>query len=382
MQVARASIFARLGGIGHMCRIAAARYGESRVTVALRLFNLYRLRGFRPGEALALGLADPGISTEALGACFPKPEMQALQDRLNPTELIPLTEDKGIFDAYCVARGIPVPTQFAILGRAAGQRPSVPTLTSCDEWLREVVPRLPATFITKPALGVYGEGVNAWTRMDSGFCDQAQRLFSARGIFDLCGADSKYDRFLVQERLTNHPSLLALTGAATLQTVRVATLVDAEGEARVLYAVWKLVVGAGDGVTDNFHFGLSGNMFANVALADGASGAALGPAPDGIGLRSLSIHPVTGASLEGFRLPDWDAVIELALRAARLFLPLRTIGWDIGMTPRGPVIVEANRWWDPPNGALLGPAAPGEGPHDLILGASLLRAAVQKADRP
>jgi Sugar-transfer associated ATP-grasp len=382
MQGARTSIFRRLGSIGHLCRVAAARYGESRVAVALRLVALYRLQGFRPGEALASGLVDPRISKEALGACFTKSELQGLQDRLNPTDLIPLTEDKGLFDAHCVARGIPVPTQFAILGRATGERPPEPTLTSCDEWLREVVPRLPGTFITKPALGVYGEGVTAWTRVDSGFSDHTQRRYSARGIYDLCCADSKYDRFLVQERLTNHPSLLALTGATTLQTLRLATLVDAEDEARVLYAVWKVVVGGNDGVTDNFCFGLSGNMFANVTLADGALGAALGPEPDGVGLRPLPIHPVTGASLEGFRLPDWDAVIELALRSARLFLPLRTIGWDIGMTPGGPVIVEANRWWDPPNGAVLGQAAPGGGPHDMIVGASLLRAAAQRAGRP
>jgi hypothetical protein len=432
MLPARASFLTRLVALGRKWRTAAGRYGESRAAVALRLVALYRQRGFRPGEALALGLVDPAISEEALGACFTKPELLALQDRLNPPQLISLTEDKGVFDAYCVARGIPVPTHFATLGRAPGQPPpapplqgrrpeaagathcrldqptekgantglnqtrlltnlmtpgvsksltrSAPTLTSRDEWLRDVVPRLPASFITKPALGVYGEGVTSWTRTDSGFRDHAQRVHSAQALYDLCCADPRYDRFVVQKRLTNHPSLVALTGASSLQTLRLATLAEAEGEAKVLYAEWKLVVG--DNVTDNLSFGRSGNLATNVALADGAIGPARGFSPDGVGLRPLPIHPVTGASLEGFRLPDWNAVLALALRCARLFLPLRTIGWDIGLTPDGPVIVEGNRWWDPPNDSVLGPPAPGVARHELFSGASLLRAAALRASPP
>jgi hypothetical protein len=30
-------------------------------------------------------------------------------------------------------------------------------------------------------------------------------------------------------------------------------------------------------------------------------------------------------------------------------LPVRTIGWDIAITPNGPVILEANIWWGAPN---------------------------------
>jgi hypothetical protein len=30
------------------------------------------------------------------------------------------------------------------------------------------------------------------------------------------------------------------------------------------------------------------------------------------------------------------------------FLPMRAIGWDIAMTPSGPVCVEGNARWDPP----------------------------------
>ncbi|MFN8124837.1 MAG: hypothetical protein U0237_20720 [Thermoleophilia bacterium] len=42
-----------------------------------------------------------------------------------------------------------------------------------------------------------------------------------------------------------------------------------------------------------------------------------------------------------------DAV-RLALEAAPVFLPLRTLGFDIGLTPDGPRVVEMNTWWDVP----------------------------------
>ena len=376
----RTAVPTRLRGVLRKLRAAAARYGESQAAVVLRLVALYRGRGFRPGEALGLGMVDPALPAQLLEACFTKPELVLLQDRLNPAALIGLTEDKSLFDAHCAAHGIPVPAHFATLGRASGQIPTAVTLTSGPEWLHEVVPRLPASFITKPALGVYGEGVTAWTRVAGGFRDQDQRVHTAQALYDRCCADSRYDRFVVQERLTNHPSLVALTGAAALQTLRLVTLASPEGEVRVLYALWKLVIG--DNVTDNFHFGRTGNLFANVGLADGELGAALGPSPDGIGLRPVVLHPLTGVRLEGFRLPDWNAVLELARRCARGFLPLRTIGWDIGLTPAGPVIVEGNRWWDPANGALLCPAVRAGAPNDMIPGAALLRAAARAAAAP
>lgn len=370
----RPSFLKRVVGLERKLSAAAARYGVSKAMIGLRLAALYRQRGFRPGEALAIGLADPAISKEALQGCFTKPELLALQDLLNPQELTHLTEDKDVFDTYCVARGIPVPAHLATLGRATS--PAVSRLTTRKEWLQDVVPLLPTHFITKPALGVYGEGVTLWTREGVSFRDHNQQLFSAQTLYDLCCSHSKYDRFVVQKRLTNHPSLVALTGSSSLQTVRLVTLVDAADKPKCLYAEWKLVLG--DNVTDNFSSGRAGNLVASVALADGAVGQAQSPAEDNVGFRRLRIHPVTGAPLEGFRLPDWSRVRELALRCARLFLPLRTIGWDIGLTPEGPVIVEGNRWWDPPNEAVIGPPAPGLREHELVSNCSLLRAAAMR----
>src|SRR5581483_3190558 len=231
------------------------------------------------------------------------------------------------------------------------------------------------TFVTKPALGVYGECVTLWRRDGQKFRDHNQELYSAQSLFERCCQGSKYDRYVVQEQLHNHPSIVELTGSSTLQTVRIATLIDADGGAKCLYAEWKVVVG--DSVTDNFVEGRTGNLTANVALSNGAVGAAQAPAPDGIGFRRIPLHPSTGGSIEGFQLPNWPSVVELVLRAAEHFKPLRTIGWDIALTPSGPVIVEGNRWWDPPNDGVIGTPAPGLARHELVANGFWLRSAAK-----
>ncbi len=63
----------------------------------------------------------------------------------------------------------------------------------------------------------------------------------------------------------------------------------------------------------------------------------------------LHQHPNTGQNIEGFHVPLWDQACTLVRQAAVRFLPIRTIGWDVALTPTDPVIVEGNVWWDPAN---------------------------------
>ena len=64
---------------------------------------------------------------------------------------------------------------------------------------------------------------------------------------------------------------------------------------------------------------------------------------------TVSAHPKTKIPFEGVRLPFWAEACHLVRQTAVKFIPIRTIGWDVALTPDGPVIVEGNIWWDPPN---------------------------------
>ncbi|RKY07708.1 MAG: hypothetical protein DRP66_06140 [Planctomycetota bacterium] len=119
------------------------------------------------------------------------------------------------------------------------------------------------------------------------------------------------------------------------------------GLADILQAQLKLITGGN--VTDNFEYGLTGNIQAQVSLADGKLAHAITIAPDGSGIKTVAAHPQTDICFAGFQLPFWSEARALVRQAALKFAPVRTIGWDIALTPDGPVVLEGNIWWNPSN---------------------------------
>jgi hypothetical protein len=216
-----------------------------------------------------------------------------------------------------------------------------------DDWAKFINDRLPHEFIIKPAQSALGKGIMAFRRSENAFVDAAGKRCSALDICDLMSGDCEFDCFVVQQRLRNHPELIRLSGNDNLQTVRMISFVDMAGRADILQAQLKLITG--DNVTDNFEYGLTGNIQAQVSLADGKLAHAITIALDGLGIKTVAAHPQTDICLAGFQLPFWSEACTLVRQAALKFAPVRTIGWDIALTPDGPVVLEGNIWWNPSN---------------------------------
>lgn len=135
----------------------------------------------------------------------------------------------------------------------------------------------------------------------------------------------------VEEVICQHPEISALC-SASVNTIRVMT-VNAGGEAALLYAC--LRVGAG-GDVDNFH---AGGMAVQVDLE---TGTLKGPAVNKI-CEEFEVHPVTGVRFDGRQLPMWDEVRRICLEASFVEPNIHVVGWDVAITPEGPVFVEGNR---------------------------------------
>jgi hypothetical protein len=60
----------------------------------------------------------------------------------------------------------------------------------------------------------------------------------------------------------------------------------------------------------------------------------------------LTVHTDSGEEFTGVQLPLWEEALDACRRAARLLPGPRWIGWDVVLTPDGPVILEANTQWD------------------------------------
>jgi len=305
--------------------------------------------GYQPKEAYGLGLFDPDHPPEFYKKFMSKQKMTKLQKMLNPKSWSYLTEDKSVFYNFCSAFQIPTPKLYGLFFRKTpGWGFGNEILTTRKDWISFFEEKIPEEFAIKPSRGVYGQKITILKKTDKGFLNWATgRHLSAGDVCDLMEKDSKFDRFVIQERMKSHPEIVRLTGNSFLQTVRISTYVNQKDECRILHATLKMILG--DNVIDNFYLGRTGNIVTPVEqnrgilrkgkMAGGARGA----------LKSVSIHPKTGVSIEGFQMPLWQECRALVKECVFKFLPIRTIGWDVGITEKGPVIVEGNMWWDPPN---------------------------------
>lgn len=172
--------------------------------------------------------------------------------------------------------------------------------------------------IAKPVDGVGGGGV------------EKLAVPSSREIAGFVAERRAAGQDLLEAVIDQHGDLDRLYPGA-VNTVRMITFLDSQGELRVLCRVLRIGNGA---AVDNF---ASGGMY---TLLD-ADGRAVHPAVDRTGTVYTS-HPVTHERIEGFQVPLFDEVLAMVDAAARRIPKVPYVGWDIAITPDGPRLIEGN----------------------------------------
>jgi hypothetical protein len=327
-----------------VARAGARAHDAGVLRVARRARRLRARDGYEYAEALRQGLLDPRLDAAAVARNVSRHRMLQIQHAVNPEALGPLSGEKDVFCRYFAALGIPVPELYGVLGTGLGWRRGGGPLERPNDLAELLASGLPEDLVVKPVAGFQGEAVHV-LRRDA--IDPAALLAELR-------ADPRFSDWLIQERLVNHPEVAALTGSETLQCVRIVTLVERSGDVTVLYADFRLALAGG--AADNFRGGRSGNGLASVGVEDGVLGPMRLPRPDACGFRALPSVP-GGRRVEGVALPHWPQALALARRAAIPMLPARTIGWDVALTPGGPVVLEANMFYWPSSASDQGAAA-------------------------
>ena len=117
--------------------------------------------------------------------------------------------------------------------------------------------------------------------------------------------------------------------------MRIITLKDDTGKVNCLYIVQK--IGLNGSVIDN------NCMFSPVDPETGKIKypAHAGDTPLGI---IYTEHPNTGVTIQGYQLPYVKEAIEMVFEAAELVPQVRYVGWDVAVTPNGPIIIEGNTY--------------------------------------
>lgn len=191
--------------------------------------------------------------------------------------------------------------------------------------------------IAKPSFRSKGQGVERFQRQDAGWR-------GARGPIEETALSVRLLALwraggVIQRRLPTHGALADLSPGA-LPTLRVVTCLDEHGAPEPCGLALRLSAG-GPRPVDNFN---AGNLVAGI---DG-NGRCLSAwrGGEGKGPTLHERHPMTGAPIAGMPVPDLVEAIGLACRAHLPFAQdFTVIGWDIGLTDAGPVVVEGN--WNP-----------------------------------
>jgi glutathione synthase/RimK-type ligase-like ATP-grasp enzyme len=173
------------------------------------------------------------------------------------------------------------------------------------------------TIVTKEPVGQAGTGVHRyhaeniddWTAFHAGL--------RARG------------ELLIEQVIVQHPDLAAVC-PGTVNTTRVTAFFDGT-TTHILAMAQKFGRGA---VSDQMTFG----GFYTMLDEDGH---AVGPGYDSHGHVHVD-HPDSGFPIAQFQLPMVDEVKAFVDRVARVVPQVQYVGWDIVVTPDGPVLVEGN----------------------------------------
>lgn len=316
--------------------VALALSGVAALGAAMRAPRAGWRHGWDAAEqALLARTADPDAH---LAMAARKGVHRLLNPGAYPLTANPL-KNKRLFAERCREAGLPTPETFEGGPDALGA------------WLEGR-----AAVIAKPNFASKGVGVIGFRRHPNGWhagsasVDERRVLAEVTAVLRAGG--------VVQEACPTHPALQSLSPGA-LPTLRVMTAVNEAGDVEACDRVLRLSAG-GPRPVDNFN---AGNIVASVN-ADARIGRAFRRVDGAI--VAVERHPATGAPLVGRLAPDIAAATDLATRAHRAFRDgFFVIGWDVGLSDRGPVLIEGN--WNP--GADILQLASGRSLGDSRLGA-------------
>ncbi len=253
-------------------------------------------------------------------ACLYAPESYPLLSWLNRRNGADnnTVQDKSRFADLCRRHELPCIATLAVFRDGSQLWPATP-----------FIPALPLLWV-KDLSGSRGAGAARW-RLDAGHYhnDDKQMTFSPEAL-----ARQWLPRdCLVQPCLDNHPALAALSDG-TLVDFRVVTGIHRDGWVEVVATLGHLPCG-----------GPSGRRYI-VGAIDRNNHCLISPTLSGFQI--IKNHPDTGAEITAQPVPFWPAALELVVNAHKKvpeFSRFVFLGWDVAITPEGPLLIETNSGW-------------------------------------
>lgn len=283
-------------------------------------------------------------------------ELKTFRETMNDRNWKAVLDNKWFFQLHYGQFDLPVPKIYGIYDRGTGFASTGKPLAHPED-LRALLQEVrPPALVIKPLGGIMGKGLlilkeihyegdeiravtNTGANMD--FNDLAEYVERRPDVVFKAGDyELDYDGYLLQAKLEQHEFLDSIA-PYTINTFRVVTFVDYDNQVDVQFTILRL--GRRGNMADNWDRG-------GISVAVDRDSGVLG---DGVlkpkyGGQWMQVHPDSGVRFTGRKVPYWNEILDVCTRAAKVSPRIRSIGWDVALTPAGPVIIEGNPDWDLP----------------------------------
>ena len=252
-------------------------------------------------------------------------QFKRIEKKLNTPEYYPVLEDKYFFHQLMVGQGFRIPKNLFLIENSSIFNMDTMAYIHEDEFLRKDL---------------------------DGFCKVIDG-FGGKMIYRVKVSDKKLKlndnemsvpdflyflgkrKFLVQERIVQHQDMDALNPSC-INTLRMLTV--RTGQTYSLYQVYSRI-GINNNYVDN---SLSGNIMIGVNRDTGKLMEYACLLESAGANNRLDRHPQTNVVFKDFSIPFYQESVEMVKSLHVLFQQFFMIGWDIGITPEGPIVLEGN----------------------------------------
>ena len=283
--------------------------GRSKAWVARDMIRCARKYGSGYHDYIQFGMYD--LTEEQKATMVTRVVNRQLLEILNDDSLGQIMDDKGLF---AQKYGQFMKRDILDLPRATGE--------DVDAFLAKH-----KRIFCKPSAGDSGKGCFIYEAPEGLTREKFMQDMAEKGV-GVC-----------EQVLVQHPKQAAVN-PYSLNCMRMVTLIDSDGTPHVIYAVQKF--GVKQVVVDNYGPGGIG------CRVDVDTGVVRWPGVLGEGFmrQVYTEHPVSHVPFVGYEVPFFKEACQMVLQAAMVTPGLRYVGWDVGITPGGPAIVEGNNFND------------------------------------
>lgn len=256
-------------------------------------------------------------------------EISALSSQLNGVDITPQTRnivaDKAVFFRFCTTHDLP----------------TVPVLwfgnTETMLSNRILLPDPQCSVFIKPDRGARGERAMLWRYQHaSAYKRQPDgETVAWEGLLHSLPPCPRDTGWVIQPCLENHSELAELSANA-LSSLRILTALRPDGGTEAIAATFRMPYRK-----EQIHS--TDSLNSPVDMMTGELGCAFRIQPFCQGYEQ---HPLTKDVIKGRILPDWHQALDLVLKTHACLQGYVFLGWDVALTPDGPLLLEANAGWD------------------------------------